>query len=721
MNIYTVTSSSLWMMIWYVHFCANGKMQSVTAVGSKISTRIRQAHFDPLNVEAHMYMGQQVVPMYAKELKRSTWSQIAWNCLQSSHGEHDHEVLFQINGMNVNVNSMDYLLAVALEAVFPQITLANTKGPQCYKYTYDYAIAEATSQFMLVNGTLSKQLHFYVSDGKSGLPDKQLYIGSAEALSRLGVYCHAKPLCHLHERHKVSWGQHALLAALESVAFTIDGVEYEELSNHVLYNALQQRMREDVYPVAGAEATSLPAYEVTAHQDHAEHAVLGADCDDLYRAVTVPFSFTTSALADRGENGKFKSAFPVLLACKNILQVKVNTIKDIRDALVLQREVLRDYAGYNVRFVATAEDLGLSPTELPDVDACAQCGDCSAACDCDDVVSQQVAPKNLYFSHGSNLTTIYGCNFTTKRTCGVDTVYMTGDSLRFSIDSCEAKTVADPKVGMLCLGDIDSACKWETVSRPSEHCHDSDKLIWKDWVVDSCPKLALKAKALGAVVTNLERGSMKKDCRSKKWLYEKYFYFDECNVKPGDVAKFDITPTPGQFKYAYTFAQNETSRLQGQHFNYTNDTDFYQAKDVYNHTFDYVFEGKSAISHIGTRIQGYKDDDHPANFYRFVDGALFAQRCPRDRGLFIAPRYANWINCIYPDGSVNLQAINSSVVHAKTAKSGVSDLDKFTRFKDCAGGCVAEHDDKHGKFNTHSYNVYCVAVSWNMALFELVQ
>jgi len=39
----------------------------------------------------------------------------------------------------------------------------------------------------------------------------------------------------------------------------IDGVEYEELSRYALYNALQYRMREDVYPVAGFDATSLDA------------------------------------------------------------------------------------------------------------------------------------------------------------------------------------------------------------------------------------------------------------------------------------------------------------------------------------------------------------------------------------------------------------------------------------------------------------------------------
>lgn len=715
-------------------------MQSVTAVGQKISTRIRQAHFDPLNVEAFMYMGQQVVPMYAKELKRSTWAQISWNCLQAGSGENDNEVVFQVNGMNVNLNSMDYLLAIALEAVFPQITLANTKAPCCYKYTYGHHLADQSASFMLMNGHLNKQLYFYASDGKSGLPDKTLYIGSCEALSHLGVYCHAKPLCQLSERHKVSWGQNALLAALETVSFTIDGVEYEELSNHVIYNALQQRMREDVFPVAGLEATSLPAYEVTANQDNQQCAVLGNDHDDLYRAFVVPFSFTTSALADRGENGKWKSAFPVMLACKNILQVKVNAIKDLRDALILQKEALRDYAHYTLKFVATQCDLyGQHSDNCASVSSCGECGKCddcecashSSGSNCGDCHAgdneENNNPRNLYFSCGNNVFKVYACNFSNKKNCGGECLYMTGEHLKYSVDNQEACTLSNPKVGALHLGNIDSACRWETVTRPSDNSDCHDRLVWKDWIVESNPKLAIKAKALGAIVTDLERGMMKSDCRSKKWLYEKYFYYDAYNVKPGDTAKFDITPTPGQFKYAYTFAQNETSRLQGNFFNYTNDTDFFHWKDNYHHQFPYVFDGKSAISNILTRIQGYKDEDHPANFYRFVDGALFAQRAPRERGLFVTPRYANWINSIYPDGSINTQAINSSIVCVKTCKSGSTDVDRHNKIRDCNGPCSVDYHDKCEDKkevclpNTFGYNVFCVAVAWNMALFELAQ
>lgn len=685
-------------------------MQSVTANGQKVSARIRQALYDPLNVEAFMYMGPQVVPMYARELKRSTWSQLEWICLQAASGECDNEIYFDINGMRSNMNAMDYLLAISMEVTFPQITLENTKAPCCYKYAYVESLGENNSSYMLMNGILNKQMYFYASDGRCGLPDKTVYVGSSDALGQLGVYCHAKPLAQLSERHKVSWGHHAALAAVEGVSFMIDGVEYEDLSNHAIYNAQEQRFREDIYPIAGIEATSLPCYEITANQDTQSKAILGSDCDDLYRAFVAPFSFTTSAMTDRGENGKFKSAFPIMLCCKNNVQIKAKTINDIRNALVLQREVLRSYHDYGIKFVATASELGNITTPPT------QCNDCGTCNECE-LRSVDVSP-NLYFSCGGVVYKIYNCNFSNTKVCGNNTLYLTGSSLKFSLDNEEAKLISDPKVGALCLGNIDSACRWETVTRPCDSDHKHDSIQWNDWICGSNHKVAVKARALGAIVTMLERGMMKADCRGKKLLYEKYDYFDSCDVKPGTTAKFQLNEIPGAFKYAYTFAQNKTSSQQGQHFNYTNDTDYSQWKDNYNHNFSYVFEGKSAISEIGSRIQGYRDVDAKSTFYRCVDGPLCSQRAPRRRGLFVTPRYCNWMNAIYPDGSVNPQAINSITLAVKTAKSGVSDH-RLKYMKDC-DSCVVEHGSLDSRPNTFEYNVQCIAVSWNLAIFDLI-
>src|SRR5699024_7033835 len=116
-----------------------------------------------------------------------------------------------------------------------------------------------------------------------------------------------------------------------------------------------------------------------------------------------------------------------------------------------------------------------------------------------------------------------------------------------------------------------------------------------------------------------------------------------------------VTPAPGQFKYAYTFAQNELSKLQGHYFNYTNDTDY----DIIDTLTGprHRFLGKSAIKNTGNRVRGFKDEDHKYLFSRYVDNPLFAQRAPRQTGLLIAPRVSNWINSINPDGGVNLEYV----------------------------------------------------------------
>src|SRR5690606_6649821 len=50
-------------------------------------------------------------------------------------------------------------------------------------------------------------------------------------------------------------------------------------------------------------------------------------------------------------------------------------------------------------------------------------------------------------------------------------------------------------------------------------CHEMD---YRNWICEDHLRLDLKGKAFAALVTDLERGTMKADCRSKKYLYERY-------------------------------------------------------------------------------------------------------------------------------------------------------------------------------------------------------
>lgn len=656
-------------------------------VGTKISTRIRQAGFDPLDIEALMYMGDEVVPMYTHALKRSTWAQLTWNHLQYVCGERDGEVYFNINGLGApSLNSMDYLLAVALEATFPKVTLVNTPAPVQFVALYQNVESSAPDAQEILDANDNENLYYYVSDGSiNGLPSGQLYVGSYDALTNtvqnggLAIPANAvAPLRSYSPRHKVGWGQNALLAAIESVAWMIDGVEYEELSRHALYNAIQYRMREDVYPVAGEEATSLPALEVSAALGTESPVVIGGSDDERYKGFFLPHSFTTSGLTDRGENGKFKSAFPVLLACKNLIQERITLIDDLRKILILEEECLDNVAAKQVIFVATPQELGVVQTEEP--------------------------TNTLYFTDGVNVWSIAPGQFSPLVEGELQGPWVVGSSAFtwskngvpttnvFLVSNMGAKYVA-------CTG------VYYPITRPNDYSCDNPyarDVDYSDWIVEEKLTLNVRARALGAIVTDLERGMMKADCRGKRWLYERYSYFEKFNVRPGDKVCVTIDETPGQTKYVYTFAQNENSRLQGQFFNYTNDTDFLVIADGCNHT-SWCFEGKDSLERIGTRIQGFRDEDHPSKFYRYIDNPLFAQRAPRQEGLHIAPRYANWINAIYPDGSINGNWSNA-VVCVKTTPSGLDQNPCSSNF---------------GKCNTYSYNVVCIVVAWNIVLFEL--
>lgn len=664
---------------------------TLNAVGTKISTRIRQAGFDPLDVEAYMYLGEQAVPMFTHALKRSTWGQIFWSRFAGVTGDCENERFFNINGLGSNsINAMDYLLAVSIEAVFPQVTLVNTAAP------VPFTTASFSEDDTDINAgdiqEAGQSLYFYLSDGTAGLPAMQVFVGTLTALTNartaggLGIpRVDVRPFASYTPRHRVGWGHHALLGAIEGVAFMIDGVEYEELERHALYNALQFRMREDVYPVAGYEATSLDAVLLPAGVGSGPRVVLGDCDDDRYRAFVVPHSFTTSALTDRGENGKHKSAFPILLACRNLIQERVRLIDDLRSLLVLEEEVLPNYANLPVIFVASPNELALDANGVP--------------------------TNNLYYTDGSQVFELIGTGlvplvsgagaltgpFTTS---GEFTVIVDGRSITygssspFTIDNFGA-------IYLECTGE------YQPITRETEYeCNNpySCKFDYSAWIAESKLELSVRMRALGAIVTDLERGMMKSDCRGKKWLYDKYNYFTTYGVRPGDKASICIDQAPGQTKYGYTFGQNELSRLQGHFFNYTNDTDYKIIIDEDLCRPKWCFDGKDSLCRIGTRIQGYTDEDHPSGFYRYVDNPLFAQRVPREVGLHIVPRYANWINAIYPDGSINGNWSNATV-NVKTNPSGLVEL---------------EVSDYYGKCNTYAYNVITIVVSWNMAIFELV-
>lgn len=667
-------------------------ISTVNAVGTKISTRIRQAGFDIRDVEALMYMGEETVPMFTHALKRSTWGQIFWSHLGGIAGERIEEQLFSINGLGSNsLNSMDYLLALAVEAVFPRVTLVNTPAPIPFTISFlsDDIIDPSVDDIV----EAGQSLYYYLSDGTAGLPALQVFVGTLAALTNsrgsggLGIpRADVRPFASYSPRHRVGWGDHAVLAAIESATFLIDGVEYEELSKHAIYNALQFRMREDVYPVAGHEATSLDAVLLPAGIGAGSRVVLGDSEDERYRAFILPHSFTTSALADRGENGKHKSAFPILLACKNLIQERLTLVDDVRTLLVLEEEVLPDYCNLPVTFVAT-------PTEL--------------AVDADGNPT-----NNVFITDGVQVFEVLAEGFVPGTVDGLEDLvgpFTTAGNFVVRLDGRNITFGPGAPFRIENLGCVHLECTGEylPVTRPTDYaCENpfSREFDYAAWIVEENLGISVRLKALGALVTDLERGMMKADCRGKKWMYERYSYFDSNGTRPGDRFSVCIDETPGQTKYAYTFAQNELSRLQGHHFNYTNDTDYKIIIDEDLARPKWVFDGKDSLERISTRIQGYRDEDHPAKFYRYVDNPIFSQRAPREVGLHIVPRYANWINSIYPDGSIN-SGWSQATVSGKTNPSGLVDL---------------EVSDLYCKCNTYAYNVQVIVVAWNIAIFELV-
>lgn len=661
-------------------------MNSLNAVGSKLSARIRQAFYDPLNVEAFMYMGKEVVPMYAKELKRSTWSQMSWYNLLSQGADCDKDVIFPINGTQVSPNTMDYLLAIALEVQFPEITLVNTQPPVPYQLIF--STATQTGESVLDNGA---QLYYFIGTGENGLINGTIYVGSLDALTgdvetgglalpRSSVF----PFVSYAPRHKVGWGHYAALGAIESVSFMIDQVPYETLNRQALFNALQFRMREDVFPVAGQEATNLNAVLLPANVGSGPRVVLGDTEDDRYKAFIVPFSFTTSALSDRGENGKQKSAFPVLLACKNIINIKVSLIDDLRRLLVLEREVLQNLSSYPVIFVAR-------PSELR-------------------------TANSMFISDG---TTVWNVPFAGFQVISSYTTLGTTGQFQVRVDAGSFITYSPSSPFLLSNLNalyLRQTGEYRPITRPAHdgfECPCSENINYEDWIVEKHPQVCVKAKARGAIVTDLERGMIKADCRTKMYMYQHYSYIcDDLHVKPGEKAVFDLTPVPGQFIYSYTFAQNATSALQGHFFNYTNDTDYVVVNDNYPQRNEYVFDGRDSCEKFITKVQGYDDDCFKSKFVRYVADPLFAQRAPRVQGLHIVPIFGNFINAIYPDGSINAQAIGEMTLCVKTAPSGFS----APLLTGCGSNKVYACDNNP---NTFCYHVHCIPVSWKIIIFKM--
>lgn len=670
-------------------------MNSVNASGGSISTRIRQASFDPLNIEASMYFGKKLTSLYGREIKKATWSQIFWKGLGSYSCGGGDSIDFMINGPATSLQYMDYLLAFALEAIFPEVNLANTAEPESYSVWFRN---EPVDQNLILD-TSGKNVYFYLSDGSRGFPKGTVYLGSKGALLDMTELSEAdvdpdnndtsgviRPLVSHTPRHRVSWGNHALLAAIESMSFEIGDVIYEELDRHALYNAMQFRMREDVYPVAGDEAVTPDIDYVVAGVGDEPQATLGYPAeDDRYKAFTAPFSFTTSAIADRGSHGNHKSAFPVLLACGENIKVRVKVVDDLRKILVLEEELMEDLSCAPIVFVATDEEYNstLGGDRPGYMHIASNQGFISVIVD-----------EDSFLTVGSTIAMA-----TTQEYQVLANTTNENNAVTYSANN-------RLKLGDLGIRYLVSTTNFHPVTRPTEFNLEnpfSADINYRDWFTGDRISLFLKAKALGAKVTLLEAGMMKADCRNKAYMYERYHY--GCHgsyVKPGDKVCLDVSGIDGQFKYAYLFAQNEISRLQGHWFNYTNDTDY----EVYESYLGprYKFEGKSAIENSTISIRGHKDETSNHLFQRYVDNPLFAQRAPREHGLSIFPRYSNWINSINPDGGVNARAINDLKVTVKTSRSGALNN---------------EFHPEGGNASTYGYNLHLIAVSWGMMLFQI--
>lgn len=706
---------------------------SINRIGSKISTQIRQASFDLIGIEANMYTGEQVVALYGYNIKPSTWCQISWSNLSCSSCDDIHT--FGIAGRDLCVlNSFDYLLAVAIEAVFPQVTLANTPCPVPFTITLPTG-SSSTS-------TKTYPLYFSIADGTNGIPAGTIVLGTSATLtsqSGLGL-TNASPLISYSPRHLVSWSQYALLAALEWVTLRVNGIEFERFDRNALYNALQFRTRQDVFPISVEEATSFRATQVSATVGNGVPTILGGIAEDArYKAFTVPFSFSTSAFADRGQDGKHLSAFPILLCCDSSICMEVETVRDLRDLLVLQEECLVDYscspiviavmgslfgsspttsnsnivisngvtdytiAASNIsstplnssnNILGTTSNITFSTSVSAGASSCQQC----PPCDCNSCHSSNC--NNAHLPRACSCQASFGCNTgcgSVSQKCGCN-----------STPATTARTFSPFTLGSLGIHHIQQTREYAPVTRYQSvdpECTLGREIDYSKWIIEDTPlRLRIHARALGANVTDLERGFSKNDCRNRKFLYEAYSYSCDKTARPGSEHCIKLCRAPGQFKYAFSFAENETSRLQGQFFNYTNSTEFTIVADSELAGTKFVFEGHDSLLYFKQRIDGYDDYHARSKFITYVDNPLFAQRAPRITGLHIFPRYANWINSIYPDGSINLETIKCAELEVKTTPSSL--------FSSC---CCPNY----GKPNTIRYHLNVISVLWRIAIFDI--
>lgn len=674
---------------------------SINNIGTKISTQIRQASFDPMGIEANMYFGEEVVSMYAYDIKPSSWAQISWCNLSCINDNNTHT--FGIAGREFSiVRSFDYLLAIAIEAIFPQVTLANTPAP------VPFTITIGTSK--------ASDLYYHISTGNSGIPAGTIVLGTHPSLmsasSGLGLMgCDVLPFISYSPRHQVSWSQYALLAAIECLTLRVNGVEYESFSRNALFNALQFRTREDVFPAAVEEATSFRATQVSATIGKGAPAVLGPLSEDArYKAFTAPFSFTTSAFADRGEEGKHLSAFPALLCCDASICIETKLVEDLRELLVLQEECMVDYCKHPI-VIAVQGSLLTSSSSVVISNGVSNFTISSSS-----FTSTLNKTRNIMGTDTNVTVTTTPTNTTGCSTCNsakpISVTRQTQPcnctrSLICNSGNTNSMTFSPLTLGSFGVCHLAQTGEYLPVTRFSSinpQCSLGREIDYSNWIEDDCINLKLHARALGADVTELERGMSKTDCRNRKFLYEAYTYSCESSVLPGSEKCIRLCNAPGQFKYAYTFAENETSVLQGQYFNFTNSTEFTICADVSLMGTKFIFEGHDSLLYFKQRIDGYDDFHARAKFLTYVDNPLFAQRTPRVTGLHIVPRYANWINSIYPDGSINLDTIKCSELNVKTTPSAQTTLCCCPNF---------------GKSNTVRYNLQTIAVIWRIAFFEI--
>jgi len=523
-----------------------------------------------------------------------------------------------------------------------------------------------------------------------------------------------QPFIAYQPRQMVSWSQYALLAAIDEIKFKVNGIDFTRFDRNALFAALQFRMREDVFPIAGEDATSFKAIQSLAGVGSTtKNTVLGESDDNTrYKAFTIPFSFTTSALGDRGQNGKHLSAFPLLLCCNSSVYVEVRTIDDLRKILVLQQEQLIDYSSTPVVIV----------TQSPTPPSSVTISNSSYTYSISSTFSQ-FGSTGLYTS--SSNVTLSVSPITTLTTAG------TSSSTSSSSSSQNSITYSSLTVSNLGATYLAQTGVYLPVCRYTDSNNSCVEFDYGPWITNSIDdlQLQLRARVLGSVVTDLERGMSKVDCRNRRYLYEDYVYSVEKQVFPGRDVTIRVERTPGQFKYAYTFVENETSKYQGQYFNFTNSTEFSTQIDISLLGTKFIFENESAIRNFDVRIQGYEDIRARARFFRYIDNGLFAQRCPRVNGLYIIPRYSNFINSIYPDGSINMEGVLDLRIDIQTQASACYSSSGTGA---CCGypssalacGCTAGTTSSSSVINTlqpntYLYKVYVISVITKIAEFEL--